>query len=112
VVSSNWGCLMKYVMFANNGVLEKHFIKSFGVSVKNDDSCVGFFGTGLKYALAILVRTGARVVIYSDKEVFKFDKVKQELKGKVFDFVTMNGEIMPFTTELGKTWELLRWNQR
>jgi len=96
---------MKYIIFENNGTLEPEFIKSFGVSVKNDKSCIGFFGTGLKYALAIAQREGAKVSIYSGKNVMRFGVKNQELKGKSFQFVTMNDEVLPFTTELGKTWE-------
>lgn len=96
---------MQFVIFKNKGVLDEAFIRSFGVSVKNDSSCIGFFGTGLKYALAILVRSGARVVIYSGGQEFKFSKQRKELKGQTFEFVTMNGEMLSFTTELGKRWE-------
>jgi len=96
---------MKFISFENTGILEPEFIKSFGVSVKSDNSCIGFFGTGLKYAIAILIRQGAKVSIYSDGEVMHFGKKSVTLKGKSFDFITMNGEQIPFTTELGKTWE-------
>lgn len=96
---------MKYVCFENNGVLEPDFIRSFGVSVKADESCIGFFGTGLKYALAILLRNGAKITIYSGGEVMRFGLEDVMLKGKAFKFVTMNGEKLSFTTELGKTWE-------
>lgn len=96
---------MKYICFKNTGTIEPDFIRSFGVSVKNDASCIGFFGTGLKYALAILMREGAKVTIYSGGEVMRFAKKSVILKGKSFEFVTMNGEQLPFTTELGKTWE-------
>lgn len=96
---------MEFVCFKNSGVLEPDFIKSFGVSVKSDESCIGFFGTGLKYALAILIRRGAKISIYSGGETMRFGKETSLLKGKSFDFVTMNGEKLPFTTELGKTWE-------
>jgi len=96
---------MKFISFENNGILEPDFIKSFGVSVKNDESCIGYFGTGLKYALAILLRNGAKVSIYSDNNVMRFGLKTKEIKGKDFQFITMNDECLPFTTELGKTWE-------
>lgn len=96
---------MEYVCFENNGILEPDFIRSFGVSVKNDESCIGFFGTGLKYALAILLRQGAKITIYSGDNIMRFGLRDVVLKGKAFKFVTMNDEQLPFTTELGKTWE-------
>jgi len=96
---------MKYVIFENDGTIEPQLIKSFGVSVKADASCIGFFGTGLKYALAIAQREGAKVSIYSGYDVMRFGVEGVTLKDKEFQFVTMNGEILPFTTELGKTWK-------
>ena len=96
---------MEYVCFENNGILEPDFIRSFGVSEKNDESCIGFFGTGLKYALAILLRQGAKITIYSGDNIMRFGLRDVVLKGKAFKFVTMNDEQLPFTTELGKTWE-------
>ena len=96
---------MKYICFKNTGTIEPDFISSFGVSVKNDNSCIGFFGTGLKYALAILMREGAKVTIYSGGKTMRIGTKDAILKGKSFKFVTMNGKQLPFTTELGKTWE-------
>jgi hypothetical protein len=97
---------MKYIHFENKGVLDEVFIKSFGVSVKDNSDCIGYFGTGLKYALAILMREGLFVSIYSNNKHYKIGKESVTLSGKTFEFVTLNGERLPFTTELGKNWDL------
>lgn len=97
---------MEKLIFENDGTLDREFITSFGVSVKNDESAIGFFGTGLKYAIAILTRAGCKVSIYSGGKTFRFGRKKVLLKGKGFDFITLNGKPLSFTTELGKTWEL------
>ena len=94
------------IVFENKGEIDPLLITTFGVNVKDGDSPIGFFGTGLKYALAILMRNDCAVVIQSGKQRFVFGKKAVSLRGKDFEFVTMNGEPLGFTTEVGKTWEL------
>lgn len=96
----------QFVVFENAGEIDPLLIVTFGVNVKENESAIGFFGTGLKYALSILTRTGCSVEIQSGSERFTFGKRTVELRGKPFEFVTMNGENLGFTTEVGKTWEL------
>lgn len=97
---------MDLVVFENEGEIDVRSICTFGVSVKESDNPIGFFGTGLKYAIAIMLRTGHRVTIQSGLTAHAFDIKGILIRGKEFDVVTRNGEEMPFTTELGKTWEL------
>ena len=94
------------IIFENNGEIDPLLITTFGVNVKEGDSPIGFFGTGLKYALAILMRNGCEVVIQSGAQSFAFGKKIVTLRGKGFEFVTMDGTPLNFTTEVGKTWDL------
>src|SRR5262245_54522643 len=41
-----------YLVFSNPGILDINLVKLLGVSVQESDSAIGFFGTGLKYAIA------------------------------------------------------------
>jgi len=104
------------IMFKNEGVIPLAAIKTFGVSVKDDDNAIGFFGTGLKYALAILLRHGCQVRAYIGGQRVDFITAEEDIRGKKFDIVCMletdgDEENPPqyaelgFTTELGKTWE-------
>lgn len=95
----------QFVVFTNPGEIDPRSIKTFGVSVKETTNPIGFFGTGLKYALAIYMRLGHEVTIHSGEAVYKIGILNGGIRGKDFKFVTMNGEELPFTTELGKTWE-------
>jgi hypothetical protein len=94
------------VVFDNAGEIDPRLISTFGVNVKDGDDAIGFFGTGLKYALAILLRTGHRVTIQSGRETFVFSLQPTVIRGKSFDFVAMNGAPLGFTAEVGKTWKL------
>jgi hypothetical protein len=97
---------MNTVFFDTPGTLDVRAITTFGLSAKETDNPIGFFGTGLKYALAILVRQGAVINITSDDETHEFTTERQTFRNKEFTHVLMNGKQLPFTTDLGKTWEL------
>lgn len=99
------------IVFENTGEIDVRSISTFGVSVKESSNPIGFFGTGLKYAIAVLLRTGHAVGIYSGANVIEFSLQADSVRGQEFQFVAMavnGGEPQPigFTTELGKTWEL------
>lgn len=97
---------MTSIIFKNNGLIDLDFVRSFGVSVKEGDNPIGFFGTGLKYAIAILLRHKQDVSIYVGNDEYKFTTTKKIKRGKAFEFVTMNDEILGYTTELGKNWDM------
>jgi hypothetical protein len=100
------------IIFSNKGAMDVRSITTFGVSAKSSSSAIGFFGTGLKYAIAVILRTGGKIWIVSGNDKYEFDTETDSIRGKEFQFIRMtkNGEntqTLGFTTELGKTWE--RW---
>lgn len=99
------------IAFENPGEIDVRSISTFGVSVKEGENPIGFFGTGLKYAIAVLLRTGHEVTIYSGESEIVFGVARETIREQNFDFVTMaiDGAApahIGFTTELGKQWEL------
>lgn len=94
------------IIFENPGLIDPISIQTFGVSVKEGENPIGFFGTGLKYAIAILLRHRQQIEILSGRNCYTFGTQIMEVRGKPFEVVTMNGQPLGFTTELGKTWEL------
>jgi hypothetical protein len=97
---------MSYVIFRNNGVIDERAMRTFGVSAKETENPIGFFGTGLKYALAILIRENQHVQLFSGGQHFVFQKKIIEMRGQSFEAITMNGEELPFTTKLGQNWDV------
>lgn len=94
------------VVFENNGILDFDALSSFGVNVKDNDSAIGYFGTGLKYAMAIAVREGLDMTIYLGNDAHKIGSVTKTIRGKEFTFITCGEKQLGFTTELGKNWKL------
>lgn len=94
------------IYFANKGSIDLSVIRVMGVSVKETDTPIGYFGTGLKFAIATLLRTGQRISLYTGGQTYNFSHRDVEVRGRSFQQVFMNDEPLPFTTELGKNWEV------
>jgi hypothetical protein len=99
------------VVFENHGVLDPRAIKTFGISAKETKSPIGFFGTGLKYAIAVLLREGQHIRIAAGNEVYDFQIRPDNMRGKEFNQVQYRTEDgpwtdLPFTTDLGRNWEM------
>jgi hypothetical protein len=94
------------VYFANAGLIDLDVIRVMGVSVKNNDNPIGYFGTGLKFALSTLLRTGHDVVLTRGGERIAFSARPAEVRGKLVHRLYMGEEALPFTTELGRNWEV------
>ncbi len=97
---------MTTLVFQNKGLIDLRCIETMGVNVKDNDNAIGFFGTGLKYALAVFLRTGHKVSLFHGTDLIEFGLQDEVIRGKTFQVITMNGQRLGFTTELGKKWEL------
>ncbi len=93
------------ICFYNDGLLDLRFITLFGASKKVGNSPIGYFGTGLKYAIAVLLREGQKVSLYRGGDIHVFGTVNENIRGAQFRTVTMDDQPIGFTTELGKNWK-------
>lgn len=88
----------------NPGILDMRGLKLFGLSAKVIENPRGAFGSGLKHACAVLIRTGHKVTLYRGLERHAFSTKRIEMRGKAFDVVTLDGEELAFGTDLGPHW--------
>lgn len=97
------------INFTNPGEIDIRLLTTMGVTVKENDSPIGYFGTGLKYAIAGVLRLGGEVTVYSGLKEYKFLTTPQTIRGKTFDLIRMDWEngsdVLGFTTQLGKNWK-------
>lgn len=101
---------MSKLYFQNNGAFDARAMTTFGVSVKTGDNAIGFFGTGFKYAAAIILRLGGKISVGTKGEdgkfqIYTFTKKSESIRGKDVDLVLMNGQEIGFTTHLGTNWQ-------
>lgn len=108
---------MKAVVHKTKGRLDLRSITVFGMNSKPETTTpIGYFGTGLKYAIAVLARNNISVKIYIDGKLWVIEKDPATFRNKSFTELyicstTIGGLIkkrikLPFTTELGKNWGL------
>lgn len=106
---------METVVFKTPGMLDFKAFTHFGVNAKpNSKSPIGYFGTGLKYAIAVLIREGCKVTILRGNERWDFTTAEEAFRDKKFGFIRCYKRgifrtetlQLPFTTDLGKDWEL------
>jgi len=93
------------IVFQNPGLIDLDAVRTMGVNVKVHPGAFGHFGTGLKFAIATVLRGGGGVVLYRGTESFDFTLVEKTIRGEQFRIVCMNGQEMGFTDQLGRNWE-------
>lgn len=109
--------MSRAVVFQTQGLIDIRAFTTFGINSKpNSNNPIGFFGTGLKYAIAVLVREGLAVTVFIGDVEYVFYTKNAGFRDKSFDFVMMKKRKgflrnwtyteLPFTTELGKNWKL------
>jgi hypothetical protein len=97
----------KKVIFHNSEEIQPESWEMQGVSAKlNEDEAIGKFGTGLCYAIAVLLRTGHKISIKSGNELYEFGLIDLNFRGKDFKRITCNGKPLSFTTHYGHTWDV------
>jgi len=96
---------MNKVFFMNQGDFDVRAMLTMGVSAKDKGDAIGFFGTGFKYSIAIILRMGGKISISTQSGVYKFEAKRETIRGKEFDIVYMNDKEAGFTTHLGANWE-------
>lgn len=96
---------MNTLIFHNPGEIDIRGACIAGLSAKESKSPIGYFGTGLKYSIACILRWGGEITIYSGETEYKFHCGEIEFRGAEFKIVYMNGQPLGFTTEYGKNWK-------
>lgn len=100
---------MSIVSLTNPGLIPIEAVVTMGISAKDGENPIGFFGTGLKYAIASLLRTSHKITIWRGLDRYDFAVEPGEVRGKSFDFIRMTGpdgdSRLGFTTHLGAHWE-------
>lgn len=105
---------MTKLTFFTSTTLDEAFIFTMGASVKTGSNPIGFFGTGLKYAIAVTLRLGGSIKIETRNHKYEFRTYGSELRGKTIHMIScdrtdINGVLeqlrCPMTADYGKTWK-------
>lgn len=104
------------VYFMNNGVFDLRGMLIMGLSAKQDEGAIGYFGTGFKYAVAIILRLLGTIKITTRGEdgvfyIYEFFSKKETFRGKetevvyILDHRTGDSINANFTTRMGINWQ-------
>lgn len=95
-----------FIKIKNEGLIAKEAFTLIGASTKRDDSNkIGFFGSGLKYSLAVLLRNQTNFKIYSGLEEIVIDTKQTVFRDKIFNQIIIDGRETGFTKEMGIDWK-------
>lgn len=93
------------ISFQNPGEIDITAMTTFGVSVKEGSNPIGFFGTGFKYAVAIILRNGGKVTVYQGKKKLSFGTKAKDVRGHAVNVVTLSGRECGWATHVGINWK-------
>jgi hypothetical protein len=107
---------MTAVVFETPGLIDLRAFTIMGAHAKpNASNPIGFFGTGLKYAIAVAVRLGDEPVVWVGRDKITFSKHAGKFRGTDLETIRMSvlkdGNKrathfeLPFTTRYGARWE-------
>lgn len=102
------------LIFTTPNEFDFNFLRLMGVSVKENDSPIGYFGTGLKYAVAVILRNGGKILMKTPDNEVTLETEEIRLRGERFDQVVFKYDVegveavenLGITTGLGKNWEV------
>jgi hypothetical protein len=107
----------QYVVFKTQTLLDLRAITTFGLNAKpNTKSPIGFFGTGLKMAIAVLIRNKVPIRLFIGDTEYEFKEFPGDFRDVGYTGILMRKKTslmkmfiqtqLPFTTELAKNWTL------
>lgn len=95
-----------FLSITNKGEMQQEAMTLLGASTKRgDDTKIGFFGSGLKYAMAMLIREGIEFHIFAGSKEVKVTTKPVQFRDKEFHRIYINGEATSMTTDMGVDWE-------
>lgn len=96
----------KYILIQNDGEIESNSFELIGASTKRGQAGkIGFFGSGLKYSIAYMMRNGIDFKVFSGEKELVFTTIPETLKEQIFERICINGKPTSYTVTMGPTWK-------
>lgn len=97
---------MKWIKISSKGLLQERYFTLLGASTKREaEGKIGYFGSGLKYSLAYLLRNEVPFKIFiGDREVV-ISTTDEKIGENEFKTICINGKQSDITTDFGPKWK-------
>ena len=97
---------MRYIKISNFGEIEPSSFKLIGASSKrNSTDKIGYFGSGLKYSMAFMLRNKMEFKVFSGTSEIHIGIKNVLHRDQEFEMITVNGEGTSMTTTMGPDWD-------
>lgn len=99
---------MNYLKIQSKGEIEVEAFTLIGASSKrNDETKIGYFGSGLKYSIASMLRNNIDFKIFKGENEIKFSVVDKDFRNDVYKAICVNGIETSMTTTMGgNDWDI------
>jgi len=98
---------MNYLKISNKGEIDINALILLGATSKEGDQTkIGFFGSGNKYAIATLLRNDCEVIIHSGEKQFIITTKDVDFRGVDYKQIVIDGVETSLTTRTGPAWEV------
>lgn len=98
--------MKKALVISNPGLIDPLAFELIGASTKRSDhQSIGFFGSGLKYAIAGMLRRGIDFQVWRGEEMLEITTQEVRMRDQVFNRIFFNGQSTSLTTDMGPRWE-------
>ena len=95
-----------YLLIENKGEVDVNALILMGGSTKRDsNTAIGFFGSGNKYAIALMLRKQIPFRIFSGEKELVITTRTVGFREKSFEQILINGIETSLTTEMGPQWD-------
>ena len=98
--------MKKFIKISSQGEIDVMAFILVGASSKRaDNSKIGFFGSGLKYSLAYLLRNKINFKVFSGYREINIETKSVNFRENNFEQIVVNGQESSLTTDMGMDWE-------
>lgn len=95
----------KFLLIENKGEIDINALTLMGGSTKRDSTTsIGYFGSGNKYSIALLIKAGIEFHILSGNKEFVISTEDVTFRDKTFKKIFIDGKETSLTTEMGPQW--------
>lgn len=96
----------RWLLVENKGEIDVNALILMGGSTKRgSESAIGYFGSGNKYSLALLIKREICFKIYSGLQELVVATKPVKFRDKAFDQILINGQDTSLTTDMGPQWD-------